>query len=215
MKAFILSPTCVESIKISSSDKRIKKIISDIGEFKIPLIKNEYLSLIKFIIGQQLSEKAANTIYQRLCASVKSCSPEVLLETNDERFKTAGVSKMKTSFIKDLSSKIIDREIDFKKLRKYDNESVIKKLTEIKGIGQWTAEMFLIFTLGRLDVISLNDVGLQRSIKWLYRLHDNPNKEIIIKISNKWKPYRSIASLYLWELINRNIINSGSFRNVG
>lgn len=208
MKAFVLSPISEESIQLSSSDKKLKKIISQIGELKIPLIKNEYISLINFIIGQQLSEKAANTIFHRLCASIEDITPEKIIKTNNTIFQNAGISRMKISFIKDLSIKIVNEEIDFKKLKKHDNETVIKKLTEIKGIGQWTAEMFLIFTLGRMDVISLNDVGLQRSIKWLYKLNDNPNKESMIKISNKWKPYRSIASLYLWELINRNIISS-------
>ena len=206
MKSFKLNHDSVESLFLISADRKLAKAILAIGNFKIEIMKNEFVSLVNFIIGQQLSEKAANTIYQRLFSSVDVISPEVLSNTNDIIFKDAGISKMKTSFIKDLSLKIINNEIDFKQLKKADDDFVIKKLTEIKGIGQWTAEMFLIFTLGRKDVMSLNDVGLQRSIKWLYRLDETPDKEMLIKISNKWKPYRSIASLYLWELINRNML---------
>jgi len=206
MKSFNLSHDSIESLSLISVDKKLAKAILAVGNFKIEIMKNEFVSLVNFIIGQQLSEKAANTIYQRLFSSVDVISPEVLSNTNDIIFKDAGISKMKTSFIKDLSLKIINNEIDFKQLKKADDDFVIKKLTEIKGIGQWTAEMFLIFTLGRKDVMSLNDVGLQRSIKWLYRLDETPDKEMLKKISNKWKPYRSIASLYLWELINRNML---------
>ncbi|HPS57854.1 MAG TPA: DNA-3-methyladenine glycosylase 2 family protein [Spirochaetota bacterium] len=207
MKSFKLNHDSVESLSLISADRKLAKAILAIGNFKIEIMKNEFVSLVNFIIGQQLSEKAANTIYQRLFSSVDVISPEILINTNDNIFKNAGISKMKTTFIKDLSLKIINNEIDFKQLKKADDDLVIKKLTEIKGIGQWTAEMFLIFTLGRKDVMSLNDVGLQRSIKWLYRLDETPDKEMLIKISNKWKPYRSFASLYLWELINRNMLS--------
>lgn len=207
MKSLKLSPNTAEGKHLRAADWRLEKIIHTIGEYRIELYTNEYKALVNFIIGQQLSEKASNTIFQRLHSSVKQIEPDILVKIDDSIFRSAGISKMKTVFIKELSLKIVNNEIDLKILKTENEDLILKKLTAINGIGKWTAEMFLIFCLGKKDVMSIQDVGLQRSIKWLYKLKDNPDKELMIKISNKWKPYRTIASLYLWEIINRDLIS--------
>lgn len=113
---------------------------------------------------------------------------------------------MKAEYIKDVSNKIETKEIDFKKLGKKNDEDVILELTKIRGIGRWTAEMFLIFGLGRLDVLPLGDLGLRRGIQKLYYISDSINDEKIIRIAKKWRPYRTIATWYIWRGV-RNFKN--------
>ena len=130
-----------------------------------------------------------------------------LISLEDEKLREIGVSYSKIGYLKNLSSAVLNNEICLDNLEGIENEEIVKNLTKVKGIGQWTAEMFLIFCLGRRDVFSLGDGGLQRSIKWLYRLDEVPKRKQLMQISEKWKPYRTFASLYLWEAINKNLIN--------
>ena len=134
-------------------------------------------------------------------------SPQKLISLEDEKLREIGVSYSKIGYLKNLSSAVLNNEICLDNLEGIENEEIVKNLTKVKGIGQWTAEMFLIFCLGRRDVFSLGDGGLQRSIKWLYRLDEVPKRKQLMQISEKWKPYRTFASLYLWEAINKNLIN--------
>jgi DNA-3-methyladenine glycosylase II len=134
-------------------------------------------------------------------------SPQKLISLEDEKLREIGVSYSKIGYLKNLSSAVLNNEICLDNLEGIENEEIVKNLTKVKGIGQWTAEMFLIFCLGRRDVFSLGDGGLQRSIKWLYRLDEVPKRKQLMQISEKWKPYRTFASLYLWEVINKNLIN--------
>ena len=130
-----------------------------------------------------------------------------MISLEDEKLREIGVSYSKIGYLKNLSSAVLNNEICLDNLEGIENEEIVKNLTKVKGIGQWTAEMFLIFCLGRRDVFSLGDGGLQRSIKWLYRLDEVPKRKQLMQISEKWKPYRTFASLYLWEAINKNLIN--------
>lgn len=162
--------------------------------------KSEILfeKMIDNIISQQLSVKAADTIFKRfkdLFPKKNFPSPEDILKIKDEKVRQAGISYQKISYLKSVSEAFISGKIIPEKIKNMKDKEVIESLVQIRGVGQWTAEMILIFTLGRPDVFSLGDKGLRNAIKNLYKITD-PKK--IIKLSEKWKPNRSYASWYLW-----------------
>ncbi|MBA3724002.1 MAG: DNA-3-methyladenine glycosylase 2 family protein [Candidatus Levybacteria bacterium] len=155
-------------------------------------------SLIKSIISQQLSVKAADTIYKRfvdLFSSNTFPGAKVILAMDDEMIRSAGLSYAKITYVKSVANAFVSDLIDIEKVRKQSDEEVITELTQIKGIGRWTAEMILIFTLQRPDVFSIGDLGLRNAIIKLYGITDQ--KEMV-KLSENWKPYRSTACWYLW-----------------
>ena len=157
-----------------------------------------YEELVESIIGQQLSGKAADTIFKRFLALYKNSKfprPEELLKTDTEKLRSAGMSYSKASYVKNIAQSFKDKTLDIKKLREMSNEEIIKELTKIKGVGNWTAEMILIFTFKREDVFSLGDAGLRRAIKNLYNVEKEKD---ILKLSENWKPKRSYACWYLW-----------------
>lgn len=157
-----------------------------------------YEELVESIIGQQLSGKAADTIFKRFLALYKGSKfprPDELLKTDVEKLRSAGMSYSKASYIKNIALAFDKKQLDIKKLRKMTDEEIIKELTKIKGVGNWTAEMILIFTFKREDVFSLGDAGLRRAIKNLYKIEKDAD---ILKLAEKWKPKRSFACWYLW-----------------
>jgi DNA-3-methyladenine glycosylase II len=157
-----------------------------------------YEELIESIIGQQLSGKAADTIYKRFLALFKNNKfphPDELLKTDVEKLRNAGMSYGKAGYIKNIAQAFKNESLDIKTLKKMSDEEVKKELTKIKGVGNWTAEMTLIFTLKREDVFSLGDAGLRRAIKNLYNIEKDTD---ILKLSETWKPKRSYACWYLW-----------------
>jgi len=157
-----------------------------------------YEELVESIIGQQLSGKAADTIFKRFLALYKDSTfprAEELLKTDVERLRSAGMSYGKAGYIKNIAQAFVDKDLDIKKLRTMSDGEIISELTKIKGVGKWTAEMILIFTFKREDVFSLGDAGLRRAIKNLYKLEKDAD---ILRLSEKWKPKRSYACWYLW-----------------
>ncbi|MCF7817444.1 MAG: hypothetical protein K9M54_06150 [Kiritimatiellales bacterium] len=161
-------------------------------------------SLASAIIAQQLSTKAADTIQGRVMRLVsKPLSPKRYLETNEEELRAAGLSKAKASYVRNLAAAINQEGLSKRKLQFLDDAQVMERLTMIKGIGTWTAEMYLIFGLKRLDVMSLGDAGLQRAARQLYN-HGEPQEGLLTRVSEKWKPYRSVASWYLWKSLSND-----------
>lgn len=195
-----------EILHLSSVDHNLSRLINTIGDYSLELDKNYYLKLVKSIVGQQLSIKAKDTIWSRIEALYTNVTPQTILNTDDASLRKAGLSFSKISYIKGLTEKVCSNEINLEIIDSLPNDDVIKLLTELKGIGNWTAEMFLIFSLGRLDVLSLDDVGIKRAIKWLYNFENTPTPIEITKISEPWKPFRSVASLYLWEIVNSGLV---------
>lgn len=169
-------------------------------EIIIPKKPEEYfISLCDEIVSQQLSRKVADVIFGRFKNLFPngSISAEHILKLKHEDLRATGMSNAKARFIMDLGHKVYNREVDLEKLVLLDNDGVIAELTKIKGIGSWTAEMFLMFTLGREDVFSHGDLGLRNAIKKLYNL-ENPTIEYIEALSMKWSPYRTYACRVLW-----------------
>ena len=187
-------------------DRKLAKVIDLVGEFNLSLTKNPYESLVEAIITQQLSANAADSISTRFRAIYgKFPKPADVVGTSDAKLRKAGLSYMKVSYIKDLSKKVESKEIRLSYMKNLSDEEVIVQLTQVKGIGRWTAEMFLIFSLGRLDVLPVGDLGLRKGIKNLYSLEELPEKEQIERIAEKWRPYRSVATWYLWRSQDESI----------
>ena len=193
-----------KAIKFLKKDPKLAKIICQVGEYEISLVKNPYRSLIDAIITQQLSGAAADSIsrkFQKLYQRYPK--PIDVINTSDSRLRSAGLSRMKVTYIKDLSEKIQSKELRIGSLKDKSDEEAISHLTQVKGIGRWTAEMFLIFSLGRLDVLPVGDLGLKKGIQRLYSMPDLPEKEKIEEIAEKWRPYRTVATWYIWKSLNQ------------
>jgi DNA-3-methyladenine glycosylase II len=160
-----------------------------------------YGALLRAIVGQQLSTKAARTIYLRVVELFggRTPSPEQLLEAGEEDLRAAGLSGRKTEYVRDLASHVLDGELELDRLDELDDEQVIEEIVAVRGLGQWTAEMFLLFHLERPDVLSGGDLGIRKAIQVEYGLAEMPPPKRVIEIGEPWRPHRSLASLYLWE----------------
>jgi DNA-3-methyladenine glycosylase II len=187
-----------------SKDKQLKKLIEEQGEMKLRKHKNVPLRLCASIMSQQLSVKVAAVIYRRFLElyGKKEPTAEQIADTPNETLRAIGLSNSKVQYIKNVAQFALEHGMDEKKLSKMSNDEVIEYLTPIKGVGRWTVEMLLMFTLGREDVFALDDLGIQKGMMHYYKL-DNSNKkafrEAMIKKSLKWAPYRSFVCLHLWD----------------
>ncbi len=169
----------------------------------VPEIDKPFDTLISSIISQQLSLKAAATIEGRIRKLVgKTFRPTPILKASIEDLRAAGLSGRKVEYIQGISEAVKSRKLNFKKLELASDEEVKAKLIELRGVGQWTAEMFMIFVLGRIDIFSYLDVGLQRGMKQLFGEDKAHSLEAMEKLAERWQPYRSIASWYLWKVID-------------
>lgn len=190
-------------------DRKLAKIIDHIGEYNISQTKNPYESLVEAIITQQLSGKAADSISKRFRGIYgRFPKPADVLKTPDSKLRKAGLSGMKVKYIKDLSKRIDSGELKLNSMKKLQDDQIVEELTKVKGIGRWTAEMFLIFSLGRLDVLPVGDLGLRKGVQRLHSLPELPEKDEIEKIAQKWRPYRTVATWYLWKSLSQ-------FENIG
>jgi len=160
-----------------------------------------YGALLRAIVGQQLSTKAARTIFGRVIEIFGGAapSPEQLLEVSEADLRGAGLSGRKVEYVRDLATHVIDGELEIDRLDRLPDEEVIEEIVAVRGLGQWTAEMFLLFHLERPDVLSGGDLGIRKAIQVEYGLAEMPPPTKVIEIGEPWRPHRSLASLYLWE----------------
>lgn len=167
---------------------------------------NYYQSLVESIISQQLSVKAAASILERFTALFSSefPSPEEILEKDIETYRSVGLSRQKAAYIRDLAEKVNEGTIVFNHLDELSNEEIIDELTQVKGVGVWTVHMFLLFCMGRLNVLPVGDLGIRNGIQKLYNLKARPEADEIETIAKKykWHPYESIASWYVWHSLD-------------
>jgi DNA-3-methyladenine glycosylase II len=184
-------------------DKILQKLYKTHGPHKFEN-KSEHLmeALVEAIINQQLSGKAADNIYKRFLTLFKTKqfpTPEQILKIDVEKLRSAGMSYSKANYIQNIAEAFKNGELKIQKIKKMKDDEIITELTKIKGVGKWTAEMILIFTLNREDVFSLGDAGLKRAIKSLYGITDEKK---ILQLAETWKPNRSFACWYLWRSLN-------------
>jgi len=160
-----------------------------------------YGALLRAIVGQQLSTKAARTIYLRVLDVFGGAtpSPEQLLEAREEDLRGAGLSGRKVEYVRDLAAHVLSGELELDRLEELGDEEAIEEIVAVRGLGRWTAEMFLLFHLERPDVLSGGDLGIRKAIQLEYGLEEMPTPERVLEIGTPWSPNRSLASLYLWE----------------
>ncbi len=163
-----------------------------------------YGALVRTIVGQQLSTKAARTIYNRVTALFgdRPPTPEEILAADEEALRAAGLSRPKISYLRDLASRVIDGELDLGALHDLPDEEVVRRITGVKGLGRWSADMFLIFHLARPDVLPVGDLGIRRAVERAYGLPDLPDADTLHAIAAPWSPERTLACLYLWESLD-------------
>jgi DNA-3-methyladenine glycosylase II len=188
---------------LKKSDPVLRGIIERVGPCRMEYGPPEFHSLAEAIVYQQLNGKAAVTIFKRFAALAgEPLTPEGILKLTDEQLRSVGLSKQKSAYLKDLAAKTAARLLDFSRLPDMPDDEVIKHLTQVKGIGIWTAQMFLMFTLKRPDVLPTGDYGVQAAIKKHYRKRQLPKPHVMEKIARPWSPYRSVACWYLWRSLD-------------
>jgi DNA-3-methyladenine glycosylase II len=174
----------------------------------MPFIRDPFAALVSSIVHQQLSMKAAGTILSRLRAICTEgrLTPKALSALPADRLRSAGLSRQKIRYLRDLSERFGSGRIRAAGLRRMDDERVIATVTQILGIGRWTAEMLLIFGLGRPDVWPIDDLGIRSAAKKAYRLRGDPSAARLARLAEPWRPYRSVASWYLWRSLGSDVL---------
>lgn len=193
----------MEYITHLSKDKKLAKLIAQDEPFTLKFHKNICLRLCASIMSQQLSTKVAQVLYKRFLELYDGNEPvpEQIVATPFKKLRGIGMSNAKTQYILNVAQFAIDHKLTDKKLKKMSDDDIIELLTQIKGVGKWTVEMLLMFTLGREDIFSADDYGIQSAMKKIYRLDSSDKKKFrgkILNISEKWAPYRTYACLHLW-----------------
>jgi len=195
---------------LAASDPKMGALIERVGEIDIATRlrrrseerpADAYGALLRAIVGQQLSTKAARTIFGRVLDLFggRTPSPEQLLEASEEELRACGLSGRKVEYVRDLATHVLDGELELDRLGELADEEVIAEIVAVRGLGQWTAEMFLIFHLERPDVLSGGDLGIRKAVQIEYGLEEMPPPARVLEIGEAWRPHRSLASLYLWE----------------
>lgn len=184
---------------LAESDETLGRLLSFIGTSELAMEYDGFRCLAKYIIGQQISDKARETIWNRFNSCFNSIEPHIVSTICDNDLRDLGLSRRKIEYIRNLSNKVVEQTIVFDKLKSLSNEEIILRLTQLKGIGRWTAEMYLIFSLGRLDVLPVNDGTIRRSLKWMYNLESLPTAEETKKYFANWINYSGIVAAFFWK----------------
>jgi len=189
---------------LTRTDPTLGAIISRVGRYGIEYREPTFQTLVRAIVYQQLSGKAAKTIYDRLAAAAKAdpLTPESILKLRPARMRKLGLSKQKIEYIRGLARMTRDGEVSFEACTELDDAGVIDHLTKVKGVGVWSAQMFLLFALRRHDVLPTGDLGVRVAMKRAYDLPDLPAPAEMERIAASWRPYRSVAVWYLWRSLD-------------
>lgn len=190
-------------LHLKRNDPVLAAIIDRVGPLELFYRDPTFASLVRSITFQQLNGKAARVIFERLLNAVGGAiTPESILSISEEQMRACGLSKQKLTYTRDLAAKTLSGEITFEKLPKMSDAEVIEHLTRVKGIGVWSAQMFLMFALRRENVMPTTDYGIQAAIKKAYRKRKWPTPKDMLKLSRKWEPYCTLACYYLWRSLD-------------
>lgn len=188
---------------LKESDPILAVIIERVGVFKPTFRDPTFAALVRAIVFQQLAGAAARAIHDRLLAAAGGTfMPESILALSEEQMRACGLSKQKLSYIRDLAAKTLSGDVVFEQLPQMSDEDVIEHLTRVKGIGEWSAHMFLMFALRRENIMPTGDYGIRAAMKKAYRKRKLPNPKEMLKIAKKWEPYRTLACCYLWRSLD-------------
>ena len=198
---------------LSSKDEVFSKLIDVIGEINNNYIPDPFVALVNSIVYQAISYKAATTIWNRFSDLVEIIDYEHVLAIKDKKLRECGLSNAKVSYIKNIAKAFKNKRINLE-FDTMTNEEIVKRLTKIKGVGKWTAQMFLTFSLFRKDVISYDDLAIRRGIQWLYKMEEKITIKEFNELRDKFSPYNTIASLYLWEITLRKLFDFESIDSI-
>lgn len=193
---------------LARADKKLAKLIKKVGPCRlVPETRRApFQALVRSVTFQQLNGKAAETIFGRVLAlfpDKRFPSPEELLATPDEKLRAAGLSRNKTAAVKDIAAKTIAGVVpDSRTIKKLSNEEILERLTSVRGVGPWTVEMLLMFTLGREDVFPVTDFGVRKGFAITYGLKELPSPKELLAHGEKWRPHRTTASWYMWRAVD-------------
>lgn len=188
---------------LKKADRVLRSIIERVGPCRMEFGEPEFSSVAEAIVYQQLNGKAAVTIFNRFVALAGDpLTPAGILRLSDEQLRSVGLSKQKSAYLKDLAAKTADGLLNFTRLPDMSDEDVIEHLTQVKGVGVWTAHMFLMFSLRRPNVLPTGDYGVQMAIKKHYKKRKLPKPKDMEKIAKAWEPYRSVACWYMWRSLD-------------
>jgi DNA-3-methyladenine glycosylase II len=200
-----------------SADKVLKRLMEERGPLDPEIDRrgsrpDPFEAVARAIVGQQLSTRAARSIWEKLLAQFdgEMPTPEALLRKRKPTLRKAGLSNAKVEFLRDLAQRVKDGRLDFDQIKDLPDEDVIADLIEVKGVGQWTAEMFLMFHLAREDVVSVGDLGIRRAVQIAYGMNDLPGPEELERIADEWRPRRTLACLYLWRSLDNTPVEEAS-----
>ena len=201
-------PKYWESAKkfFNKKDKTLSKIIKKYPSH-LKSRKDPFFSLCKSIVGQQISVTAANSVWKKLESKSKKIAPKNILKLTTRQIASCGLSRQKILYLKILSKKFLNKDLDVRKLKKMNDEDAIKYLTQVKGIGKWTAEMFLFFNQMRPNIFPVQDIGLLRAISINYKTKYPPSEKQLRGFKEKWSPYCTVATWYLWRSIDPVPVN--------
>jgi DNA-3-methyladenine glycosylase II len=191
-----------------AEDAVMAGVIRRMGPFRLKRNKNYFQVLCKATVGQQISTKAAESINHRF-QSLFPCNrptPKKVWELAEQQLREVGLSGQKVKYIKDLSEKFLDRTVRPHRMAYQDNEEIIRQLIRVYGIGRWTAEMFLIFSLGRMDVLPVGDLGLRAGVKLIYNMRAMPSPDRVSILGRKWQPFATVGTWYIWRVLDDGII---------
>ena len=189
------------------ADPKLAAIIKRIGPCELHAVapRDPFEALTMSIASQQLSTKAAATIFGRFCDLFppdRTPTPERVMSLTDDEIRAVGYSRPKVTFIRDLAAHVLDQRLDLRGLKKHSDDEVMQQLVAVKGIGRWTAEIFLMFRLGRLDILPADDLGLMNAVHRAYGTRKRPDAKRLRKMGEVWRPYRSVAAWYLWQSLS-------------
>ena len=187
---------------LSKKDNKLSKIIKSYPDDFLFSKSDPFYTLARSIVGQQISVKSAQSVWNKLEVKIIRIKPKIIATTHSGTLKSVGLSRQKVGYLKNLANAFIEKKIKIKTWEKMTDEEIIQDLIQIKGIGRWTAEMFLIFNLCRADIFPLDDIGMIKGLCKLYHIPYPTERETIINIGKKWKPYRSVATWYLWRSLD-------------
>jgi DNA-3-methyladenine glycosylase II len=187
-------------LHLKKADPTLAALIARQGPSRMTYLEPTFATLVRSIVYQQLSGRVAKVIFERLVAALpgKKLKPAAIMKLTPARMRKCGLSRQKTAYIRDLAKKTISGKVKFEALQDLGDEAVIERLTQVKGIGVWTAQMFLMFALERPDVLPAGDLGIRSAIRKAYGLAELPHPKQIEELATPWHPYCSIASWYLW-----------------
>ena len=184
---------------LKESDERMKEVIEQVGEIKRSLEPDLFISIVSSIVGQQISQKAKDTVWARLNNQLKELTPENIAEATAEDLQQNGLSFRKVSYLKNTAEMFLNGTIREDELKKMSDEEVIERLMKIKGVGKWTAEMQLIFSMERQNVLAFDDFAIKRGLRMIYQ-EEKITKKIYQKYYETFSPYATVAGLYIWEV---------------